>query len=87
MFVRTTLSLSEVEAIMAPYQSVLKLIGSNERYLFLNDNGKAKRLTVTLGQRFNEQVEILSNEIKEGDQLVTVGQSKLVDGVKLSIVE
>jgi membrane fusion protein, multidrug efflux system len=87
MFVRTSLELGEVEAIMVPYQSVLKLVGSNERYVFFNENGIAKRKSVSLGQRFDEKVEILSNEIKEGDQLVTVGQAKLIDGIKLSIVE
>jgi len=87
MFIRTSLELGEVEAIMVPYQSVLKLVGSNERYVFLNENGKAKRTNVTLGQRFNEKVEVISNGIKEGDQLITVGQAKLIDGVKLSIVE
>lgn len=87
MFVRTSLELGEVEAIVVPYQAVLKLVGSNERYIFLNNNGSAKRVSVNLGQRFDDKVEILSNEIKEGDQLVSVGQAKLIDGVKLSIVE
>ena len=87
MFVRTSLEFGEVEAIVVPYQAVLKLVGSNERYIFLNNNGLAKRVSVNLGQRFNEKVEILSNEIKEGDQIVSVGQAKLIDGVKLSIVE
>ena len=87
MFVRTSLEFGEVEAIVVPYQAVLKLVGSNERYIFLNNNGSAKRVSVNLGQRFDDKVEILSNEIKEGDQLVSVGQAKLIDGVKLSIVE
>ncbi|MDD4644791.1 MAG: efflux RND transporter periplasmic adaptor subunit, partial [Bacteroidales bacterium] len=87
MFVRTTLELGQVEAIMAPYQAVLKLVGSNERYIFLNENGVAKRIGVALGQRFDEKVEILSDKIKVGDQLVSVGQAKLVDGVKLSVVQ
>lgn len=87
MFVRTSLEFGEVEAIVVPYQAVLKLVGSNERYIFLNNNGLAKRVSVDLGQRFDEKVEILSSEIKEGDQLVSVGQAKLIDGVKLNIVE
>ena len=87
MFVRTSLEFGEVEAIVVPYQAVLKLVGSNERYIFLNNNGSAKRVSVNLGQRFDDKVEILSSEIKEGDQLVSVGQAKLIDGVKLSIVE
>lgn len=87
MFVRTTIELGEFEAIMVPYQSVLKLTGSNNRYIFLNNNGVAKRVDVTLGQRFDEMIEIKTNGIKEGDQIVTVGQGKLIDGVKLDIIK
>ena len=87
MFIRTTLELGEIEAIMAPYQSVLKLTGSNERYVFINNNGVAKRIGVTMGQRYDEMVEILSSDIKEGDLIVTVGQAKLIDGAKLNVVK
>lgn len=74
-------------AIVVPYQSVQRLIGSNERYVFLNDNGVAKRVFVKLGQRFDEQIEIISDDIHIGDELVTVGQAKLVDGVKLNVAK
>lgn len=87
MFVRTTLEMGEVEALMVPYQAVLKLTGSNNRYIFINNNGVAKRVEVTLGQRFDEKVEIMSDKIKEGDQIIVVGQARLVDGSKLEIVK
>ena len=87
MFVRTTLALGKVDAIMAPYQSVLKLIGSNERYVFINKDGLAKRVSVNLGQRFDDMVEIVSTELVEGDELVTLGQAKLIDGSKLNVVK
>ncbi len=87
MYVRTTLSLGRVETIVVPYQAVLKLQGANDRYVFLNDGGKAKRVPVQLGQRFDDQIEILSDEIKDGDELVVGGQARLVGGVKLQVVE
>jgi hypothetical protein len=71
--------------IVVPYQSVLKLIGSNERYVYVNNNGVAKRVFVTLGQRFDDKIEISGEGITEGVELVTVGQAKLVDGVNLTI--
>ena len=86
MYTYTTLALGKEQTIVVPYQAVLKLQGANDRYVFLNDNGVAKRVAVTLGQRFDDQVEIISDEIKEGDELVVVGQARLVDGVKLEIV-
>jgi RND family efflux transporter MFP subunit len=87
MYVRTTLKLGEVDGIMVPYQAVLKLTGSNERYVFINDGNVAKRVRVTLGKRFNELIEIFSDELKEGDELITVGQAKLIDGIRLNVVE
>lgn len=87
MYVTTTISVGKVNGILVPYQSVLKLIGSNERYVFVNDNGVAKRIKVTLGKRYDRDVEIISQELKDGDELIVVGQGRLVDGVKLEIVK
>ena len=65
----------------------LKLQGSNDRYVFLNQGGKAKRVAVKLGRRFEDQVELISDEIHEGDELIVVGQGRLVDGSPLSITK
>lgn len=90
MFVRTNMALGEIDAIVVPYQSVLKLTGSNDRYVFVDDNGTARRVAVTLGQRFDDRIEIMPvtpGELKEGDRLVITGQARLVDGAALQIVE
>jgi RND family efflux transporter MFP subunit len=87
MYVTTTIGLGKAKAIVAPYQSVEKLVGANDRYVFINDNGRAKRVAVTLGQRFDQDIEIISPEITAGVEMVTTGQHKLVDGVKINVVE
>ena len=87
MYVTTTLGLGKENAIVVPYQSVEKLVGANDRYVFINDNGRAKRVAVTLGQRFDQDIEIISPEIKAGVEMVTTGQHKLVDGVKINVVD
>ena len=90
MYVRTRLAVGEVDAIVVPYQSVLKLTGSNDRYVFVNDNGTARRVAVTLGQRYDDRIEIIpveSGALKAGDELVVTGQARLVDGATLEIVE
>lgn len=87
MFVRSTLNMGEVKALIAPYQAVLKTQGSNERYIFINDNGVAKRIVVALGQRFDDQVELISSEIKTGDEMVIAGQARLINGDKLNIAK
>lgn len=87
MYTSTTLALGEEDVVMAPYQAVLKLQGSNDRYVFINENGRAKRVPVTTGQRVDDKIEIISDEITENSQLVVYGQGRLVDGVKLDIVK
>ena len=89
MYVKTKLALGEVDAIVVPYQSVLKLTGSNDRYVFTYKDGMAHRVAVTLGQRYDDRIEIIPvqpGELKEGDQLVVTGMGRLVDGSPLEIV-
>ena len=87
MYVTTTIGLGKANAIVAPYQAVEKLVGANDRYVFINDNGVARRVSVTLGQRFDQEIEIIAPEIVPGVEMVTTGQHKLVDGVKLNVVK
>ena len=87
MYVNAKLFLGEEEVIVVPYQAVLKLQGSDNRYVYINNGGVAKYVSVELGQRFDDQVEIISDEINPGDELIVTGQARLVDGVKLEIVK
>ena len=87
MYVTTTIGLGKANAIVAPYQAVEKLVGANDRYVFINEGGRAKRVNVELGQRFDQEIEIISPEITAGVEMVTTGQHKLVDGVKINVVE
>lgn len=86
MFVRTTMAIGKSNALVVPYQGVLKLLGSNERYVFVDRDGVAKRIFVQLGDRYDDLIEIISEELKPGDRMVTTGQARLVDGVKLNVV-
>ena len=86
MYVTTTIGLGKAKTIVAPYQAVEKLVGANDRYVFVVENGRAKRVGVELGQRFDQNIELISPEIVDGVEMVVVGQHKLVDGVKLNVV-
>ncbi len=87
MYITTTIGLGKEKVITAPYSTVLKLVGANDRYVFINDNGYAKRVTVEMGQRFGDDVEISAPEIVDGVELVTKGEARLVDGVKIRVGE
>lgn len=87
MFCRTSFTSGEIDALIVPSMAVLKLQGSNERFVFLEKEGKAVRVKVEIGRRFDDKVELLSKDIKMGDKLVVSGQSRLVDGTPVSVVK
>ena len=79
--------IGNTETVVVPAIAVLKLQGANDRYVFLNKDGKAKRVNVTLGKRFEDKLELISDEIQEGDELIVVGQGRVVDGSPLKVTE
>jgi RND family efflux transporter MFP subunit len=86
MFVRVSMDLGEVETFVVPANTVLVQEGTNIRYVFVERTKVAERIEVTLGKRFDDQLEIISENLKEGDSLITQGQSKLINGDKIDIV-
>ncbi|MEI8225515.1 MAG: efflux RND transporter periplasmic adaptor subunit [Bacteroidota bacterium] len=87
MFVRVSMDLGEVETFVVPANTVLVQEGTNIRFLFIEKNNVAQRIEVLLGKRFDDQFEIISTGIKEGDRLVTEGQARLINGDKIEIVK
>jgi RND family efflux transporter MFP subunit len=87
MFVRVSMDLGEVETFVVPAATVLLQEGTNIRYVFVEDQSVAKRVEVLIGKRFDDQLEIVSDNLKEGDKLVTEGQSKLLNEDKIEILK
>jgi membrane fusion protein (multidrug efflux system) len=87
MFVRVSLDLGEVETFVVPSNTVLLQEGTNIRYVFLEKGKVAERVEVTLGRRFDEKVEIVSSNIREGDNLISEGQARLINGDKIELMK
>ncbi len=70
-------------------QAVLKVQGSNDRYIFVAEGNKAKRVTVKIVNRYEDYLEIEATDydLKAGDQIVTTGQANLIDNSDIKIVE
>jgi RND family efflux transporter MFP subunit len=86
MFVRVSMDLGEVETFVVPAYTVLVQEGTNTRFVYVERTKHAQRIEVTIGKRFDDQLEIISDNLKEGDNLVTEGQAKLINGDKIEIV-
>jgi RND family efflux transporter MFP subunit len=86
MFVRVSMDLGEVETFVVPANTIMIQEGTNLRYVFTAEDGEAKRHVVVIGKRFDDRLEIVSEELREGDLLVTEGQARLIAGNKIEIV-
>ncbi|HHN48849.1 MAG TPA: efflux RND transporter periplasmic adaptor subunit [Bacteroidales bacterium] len=87
MFSRVNFDLEEIEALLLPAIAVLKLQGSNERYIFIEENNRARRIGVIMGTRYNDDVEVISDELKPGQKVIVSGQARLLDGMAVEVVE
>lgn len=87
MFVRVSMDLAEIETFVVPAAAVLLQEGTNVRYVFVEQQGIAKRIEVLIGKRFDDHLEIISDNLKEGDRLVVEGQARLLNDDKIEIVD
>ncbi len=81
------LQIVESEILAVPAISVLKQSGTNNWYIFVNDNGTARQIEVEAGKRFDDQIEIISDEVREGMELIVEGQARLLQGSKIEVVK
>lgn len=84
MFSRVTLNFGTNEHPVVPDMAVLKQSGSNDRYVFLEKDGKASYTKVELGTRLGDKYEIVSG-LQVGDRVVVQGNTGLIDGVEVQV--
>jgi RND family efflux transporter MFP subunit len=87
MFVRVSMDLGEIESFVVPASTVLVLEGTNTRFVFVERDNTAVRIEVSIGKRFDDQLEIISNNLIGGDRLVTEGQARLINGDKIETIQ
>ena len=84
LFAQVTVTLEEKpDAIVLPEQAIWPI--GNDKTVFVIEEGKARRQTVTLGQREPGFVEVVSG-LSAGDEVVTAGQMKIFDGASVKSI-
>ena len=86
MFARIELMLKKDKALVVPAISILKQEGTNNRFIFINNNNVAKQLNVNVEKQYNEKIELSDDAVKEGMLLIVEGQANLKDGDSLKVV-
>ncbi len=86
MFGRATLNFGTMDHALVPDMAVLKQVGSNDRYVFVEKDGKAVYTLVKLGTRVEDKYEIVSG-LNAGDMVIVQGNTGLIDGNEVEVVQ
>ena len=87
MFARVTVTFGSNNSVVIPDVAVVKQQGSGERFVYiLNEDGTVTYQKVVLGRRMGTEYEVLEG-IPDGATVVTGGQIRLKDGIKVSVNE
>ena len=87
MFVRVLVNFGTNRNVVIPDVAVVKQQGSGERFVYvLNEDGTVSYEKVVLGRRMGAEYEVLSG-LKDSAMVVTGGQIRLKDGIKVSVNE
>ena len=87
MFARVTVTFGSNDSVVIPDVAVVKQQGSGERFVYiLNEDGTVTYQKVVLGRRMGTEYEVLEG-IPDGATIVTGGQIRLKDGIKVSVNE
>lgn len=86
MFTRVDLNIGTKDLVVIDDMSVQKQIGSNEKYVYVVKDGIANRRSVTVGRTSNNLTEITGG-LEVGEQVVTKGAGRLLDGDKVEIAK
>ena len=87
MFVRATINFGVNNNVVIPDVAVVKQQGSGERFVYvLNEDNTVTYQKVLLGRRMGAEYEVLEG-ISNGAKVVTGGQIRLKDGIKVTVNE
>jgi len=86
MFARVKIKVGKGQGIIIPESAVVPLPGSNVNYAFVVQGDVVNRRNITIGRKFDGEVEVLSG-ISENEMVVITGQTKLSDGTKVKVIE
>lgn len=86
MFARAIINYGTEQRVVVPDVAIIKQIGAGDRYIYVYKDGKVSYNKVILGQRLGDEYEVISG-VEDQDYVVVAGQSKLSNGLEVSVIE
>ncbi len=82
LFMSVTMELGERQSVVVPETAIVR--EGEETYLFVVEDGTARRVVVSVGRQLGEEVEILEG-LTDGQEVVTGGIQRLGDGAAVTV--
>lgn len=86
MFGRVNLVFETLERVTVPDLAIQRQQGSNDRFVFVVEDGEAVRKVVKTGRRIDEFYEITSG-LSADEEVVVAGHAGLLEGTPVNVVE
>ena len=87
MFARVTVNYGTNFRVVVPDNAVLKQVGADDKYVYVvNEDNTVTYTPVKLGVRMGDKYEIISG-LDDGATIVTTGQTRLKNNIKVDIVK
>lgn len=87
MFTRVSMNYGDNFRVVIPDNALLKQVGADDKYVYvLNDDNTVTYTPVKVGIRMGNRYEIISG-LNDGDIVVTTGQTRLRNNIKVDIVK
>jgi len=84
MFAKVRINFGEGSALLVPSIALIKQTGTNDMYVYINENNIAIKKLVKIGSIINDKTEIIEG-LSIGDELIVVGQNKLENKTPIKI--
>ena len=87
MYARTTFNMGEVDNVTVLDVAIQRQTGTNDKYVYvLKDDGTVESRFVTTGRQVGDRIEVLAG-LAEGEKVVIAGSARLLDGMKVQVIE
>ncbi len=86
MFARVNINFGVIDRVVVSDRAIVKQAGSGARFVYLVEDGIVSFKQVVLGRRLDAEYELVSG-VKNGDEIVISGQSKLSDGMAVEVIQ
>jgi multidrug efflux pump subunit AcrA (membrane-fusion protein) len=85
-YVEIEITFNKHKGLSLPERTVLKNNDGNFVYA-ISEGNIVKQVYIQTGTRTGNMIEVIASDLKEGDQVILSGLTKVYDGAKVSIVE